>query len=150
MAFTLSTPAFEPDHRIDRDYTCDGVDSPPLLAWKDLPKDTRSLALIMDDPDAPSGLFTHWLVWNIPASEDGEPVQVGDLGVSGENDFHRVGYGGPCPPPKHGDHHYHFKLFALDVPSLDLAPGARRAELEKAIEGHVLDQTEVVGLYRRD
>lgn len=150
MPFTLTSPALEADQRINQDHTCDGSDRPPTLEWSGVPEGTRSLALIMDDPDAPNGTFTHWVVWNMPAIRDTEdPVQPAELGVAGKNDFHGVGYGGPCPPPNHDPHRYRLRLLALDVDGLELPPGADRRALEAAVQGHVVGEADLVGRYGR-
>ncbi len=149
QGFTLTSPDFGTDSPIPRKLTCDGANNSPALEWMHPPKGTQSFALIVDDPDAPDGTFTHWVLFDIPADAAGIPTG-GKIGTSGRNDFQQEGYGGPCPPPNHGDHRYFFKLFALDVESLDLDPGARKPEVENAMKGHILDQTELMGRYRRD
>ena len=151
-AFSISSPAFTEGGNIPAKFTCDaGQTNPsPALAWKDAPAGTKSFVLIMDDPDAPMpGGFTHWVLADIPASTKGLPegFQVGSVGVSANSGFRRPGYGGPCPPT--GAHHYHFKLSALDVDSIGVAQGASRADVEKAMAGHVLATTETVGLYQK-
>jgi len=143
----LISTAFAPGGRIPRRHTCEGEDVSPPLTWSGLPEDTRSLALIVDDPDAPVGTFTHWLAWGI------EPDRTG-LGEGerppreGRNDFGAPGYRGPCPPPGHGPHRYVFRLLALGA-QLDLAPGAGRRDLERALEGRVLGEAQLVGVYER-
>lgn len=150
MRFTLTSPALEAQGQIGRDFTCDGDDRPPLLEWSHAPPETRSFALIMEDLDAPGGRFTHWIIWDVHGPTDTlDPTDISRSGVSGRNDFQGVGYGGPCPPPRHGSHRYVFRLHALDVDSLRLAPGATRAALEKAMDGHVLATAELVGRYAR-
>jgi len=151
-AFSISSPAFTEGGNIPSKFTCDaGQTNPsPALAWKDAPAGTKSFVLIMDDPDAPMpGGFTHWVLADIPASTKGLPegFQVGSVGVSANSGFRRPGYGGPCPPT--GAHHYHFKLSALDVDSIGVAQGASRADVEKAMAGHVLATAETVGLYQK-
>jgi Raf kinase inhibitor-like YbhB/YbcL family protein len=151
-AFSLSSPAFANDANIPSKFTCDaGMQNPsPALAWTDAPAGTKSFALIMHDPDAPlAGGFTHWVLFDIPASTASLPeaFQPGSVGVSGNSGFRRAGYGGPCPPS--GVHHYHFTLSALDTASLGLQAGATKAEVEKAMQGHVLGTAELVGLYQR-
>jgi Raf kinase inhibitor-like YbhB/YbcL family protein len=151
-AFSISSPAFTEGGNIPSKFTCDaGQTNPsPALAWKDAPAGTKSFVLIMDDPDAPMpGGFTHWVLADIPASTKGLPegLQVGSLGVSANSGFRRPGYGGPCPPS--GAHHYHFKLSALDLDSIGIAQGASRADVEKAMAGHVLATAETVGLYQK-
>lgn len=149
----LSSPVFENGGVIPARYTCDGEDVSPPLEWKGLLEGTASLALIVFDPDAPGGKFTHWLIYGIPARvkalPEGVPSEgiVAGLGVQGRNDFGRVGRGGPCPP-RGPAHRYVFRLLALDA-DLDLPPGLTRGELEEAVEGHVLGVGELVGLYSR-
>jgi Raf kinase inhibitor-like YbhB/YbcL family protein len=145
--FTLRCDAFENGQPIPARHTCDGEDLSPQLSWTEPPEDTRSLALVVDDPDAPSGTFSHWLAWGIY-------VGAGGLGEGeaapreGRNDFGATGYRGPCPPPGHGVHHYSFRLAALDS-ELDLAAGAGKQELEQALAGRVLIVAELVGTYER-
>jgi Raf kinase inhibitor-like YbhB/YbcL family protein len=151
-AFSLTSPAFKEGGNIPAKYTCDaGRENPsPKLEWKDAPANTKSLVLIMHDPDAPMpGGFTHWVLFDIPPAtkELPEGFQPGSVGVSGNSGFRRAGYGGPCPPS--GAHHYHFILSALDVATLGLQPGATKADVEKAIQGHLIGTTELVGLYQR-
>src|SRR5215510_10455301 len=151
-AFSISSPAFNNDANIPSKFTCDaGMQNPsPALSWKDAPAGTKSFALIMHDPDAPlAGGFTHWVLFDIPASTTQLPegFQPGSVGVSGNMGMRRQGYMGPCPPT--GAHHYHFMLSALDVPALGLQAGATKADVEKAMEGHVVGKTELVGLYQR-
>jgi Raf kinase inhibitor-like YbhB/YbcL family protein len=151
-AFTLTSSAFQNDGNIPSKYTCDaGQTNPsPALAWADAPANTKSFALLMHDPDAPlAGGFTHWVLFDIPADTKqlAEGFQAGSVGVSGNSGFRRQGYGGPCPPS--GAHHYHFMLAALDVPTLGLQPGATKADVEKAMQGHVIGNAELVGVYQR-
>ncbi len=134
--------------------TCDGADQSPDLAWTQPPAGTKSLALILDDPDAPSGTFTHWLVFNIPPSAmqlpEGLDKHAPELtvGSQGRNDFGKVGYGGPCPPPGK-PHRYFFRLYALDT-VLNRKPGqTRRTDIDTAIQGHVLARGELMGRYGR-
>lgn len=149
---TLFSPAFSAGELIPAKYTCDGEDVSPALEWADPPEGTRSFALIVDDPDAPSGLFLHWLIWNIPGSEKGMADRVGDAdgsasgGLQGRNGFGKLGYGGPCPPG--GTHRYFFRLYALDT-ILDAPAGATRERVERAMQGHVLAEAELMGRYRR-
>jgi Raf kinase inhibitor-like YbhB/YbcL family protein len=153
MSFSLQTSAFSEGGTIPKKHTCDGGDVSPELTWTNAPAGTQSLALIADDPDAPAGTWTHWVAWNIPASDAKLPEAVPknetlpDGTRQGKNDFKRVGYGGPCPPPGK-PHRYFFKLYALGI-KLDLRAGASRSELEQAMKGHVLGQAEVMGKYGR-
>ena len=152
MAFQLTSPAFAEGDRIPKPYTCDGKDVSPPLAWTDVPADTRSFALICDDPDAPMGTWVHWVLFNLPSTLDGLPEGVpGDEaltggGVHGLNDFGRLGYGGPCPPG--GTHRYFFKLYALDA-ELQLKGGVSKAELLAAMEGRILADAQLMGTYQR-
>lgn len=151
-AFSISSPAFTDGGNIPAKFTCDaGPQNPsPALAWNDAPANAKSFALILHDPDAPlAGGFTHWVLFDIPATTTSLPeaFQPGSVGVSGNSGFRRPGYGGPCPPS--GVHHYHFRLAALDVPTLGLQAGATKADVEKAMEGHIVGTAEIVGLYQR-
>ncbi len=156
MTFTLTSPAFASGDRIPKQYTGEGADASPPLEWTDPPEGAGSLALICDDPDAPVGTWDHWLIWNIPADRrnlpEGIPTTetVADLGgaCQGNNSWPKIGYGGPMPPPGHGVHHYHFALYALDQ-TLELAPGADKQALLAAMEGHILAEAKLTGLYSR-
>lgn len=135
-------------------HTCEGADASPALKWEDAPAGAKSLALICDDPDAPGGSWVHWVIYGIDAgkTELPEGVEKSDTTAGmkqGVNDFGKPGYGGPCPPRGHGVHHYHFRLYALDV-ELNLAPRVSRRQLEAAMKGHVIATAELVGTYRRD
>jgi len=153
MSFTLKATAFPNGGVIPKKYTCDGADLSPALSWDDAPAGTQSLALIVDDPDAPMGTWTHWLIWNIPAKatllpEDTPKMNLLDNGArQGGNDFKRIGYGGPCPPPGK-PHRYFFKLYALDA-RLEVKAGAVRSELEPALQPHILEQAQWMGTYGR-
>jgi len=149
MAFQLSSPDIVPNGTIPAKFTCDGSNVSPPLRWKDLPSGTKSLALIVDDPDAPRGTWNHWILFNIPASatELPEAAQTLPAGtVQGNTSFGKTGYGGPCPPDR--EHRYFFKLYALDQ-DLPLSSGAKKADLETAMKGHVLGQAELMGRYDR-
>lgn len=135
--------AFEPNGTIPAKYTCDGENVSPPLRFEDVPEATESLALILDDPDAPRGTFTHWVVWNIEPVSNIEEDTI--PGVEGVNDFQKIGYGGPCPPS--GTHRYVFRVYALDK-QLELKAGAGRKDLETAMIGHILAEGELVGKYR--
>ena len=149
----LKTSAFQPQSNIPAQFTCEGQDQSPPLQWSDVPPGTQSLALIVDDPDAPSGTFTHWVLFNLPASVTELPQglppnqNLSSGGIQGTNDFGKIGYGGPCPPAG-SSHRYYFKLFALDT-KLELKPGVKKAELERAMEGHIIAHAEMIGKYRR-
>jgi Raf kinase inhibitor-like YbhB/YbcL family protein len=153
MAFALKTTAFPEGGNIPKQYTCDGPDVSPTLNWHDAPAGVQSFALIADDPDAPVGTWTHWVIWNIPASAAALPEGVPknetlpDGARQGRNDFKKIGYGGPCPPPGK-PHRYFFRLYALDSKP-DVKAGAGRNELERAMKGHILSQAELMGKYGR-
>jgi Raf kinase inhibitor-like YbhB/YbcL family protein len=144
----LNSDAFNDGQPIPAEYTCDGVDRPPPLKWHEPPAGTKSFALVSDDPDAPSGTFRHWGVIDIPvrARSIGGDQRVG---TEVTNDFGKLGYGGPCPPRGSGPHHYHFKLFALDVASLGLSSGAKVMDVENAARQHAIAEGEMVGSYER-
>jgi len=150
---TLTSPAFRSGGPIPQDYTADGRNVSPPLSWGDLPPGTKSLALIVEDPDAPRGTFAHWVAYDLPAESrelgEGVPAQatLANGTVQGTNDFGKAGYGGPSPPPGK-PHHYFFRLFALDRP-IDLPPGATREQLLVKKEGHVLGHGELMGTYGR-
>lgn len=146
----LTSPAFEAGGAIPSKYTGDGADVSPPLAWGRLPQNTAALALIVDDPDAPAGPFTHWTWWDVPPGTRGLPegANVPDLGgTQGENSLAGARYSGPCPPPG-ARHRYFFRLYALDEP-LALPEGADRHALHSAMDGHVLGQATLVGTYLR-
>ena len=153
MAFQLTSKAFSNGSPIPRKHTCDGEDVSPELTWIDPPQGTRSLALICDDPDAPVGTWVHWVLWGIGGEARslreglGKKVSLPEGFQEGMTDFGRPGYGGPCPPPGKA-HRYFFKLYALDtVPSLSAKTG--KSELLEAMRGHILEQTELMGTYKR-
>lgn len=145
---SLTSDAFQDGQPIPIQYTCDGSDKTPALNWGEPPPGAKSFALVIDDPDAPSGTFRHWGVFDIPASArsigGGQPA-----GTEVTNDFGKPGYGGPCPPKGHGPHHYHFKLFALDTDELRLSTGAKIAEVENAAKQHAIAEGELIGTYER-
>lgn len=153
MEFRLRSPVFQDNGRIPREYSCEGNDTSPPLQWSGTPAGTQSLALIVADFDAPSGPFTHWIIWAIPAQAQG--LQAGIEGeerlasgeIQGTNSFHRLGYGGPCPPAGR-PHHYVFTLYALKaVPKID--PGAETKAFQAAIRSNVIAAAELTGLYQR-
>jgi len=143
----LTSQAFTHSGMIPQEYTCDGADGSPPLTIRNVPAKSRSLALIVDDPDAPRGTWVHWVVWNIGPDTTETPANSVPRGaLQGTNDFGKQSYGGPCPPS--GTHRYFFKLYALDI-SLTLKAGATKVQLEEAMKGHILEKTELLGLYRR-
>ena len=149
----LQSPAFKNGERIPQRFTCDGADLSPPLAWSEAPPGTHSFALFCEDPDAPSGTFHHWAVYDIPVTSHALPEGVSKtdaIGLmrQGMNDFGQIGYGGACPPMGHGAHHYHFKLMALDVGHLDVR-GNRYRDIENAARSHALAETELVGVFSR-
>lgn len=152
MTLQVMSPAFADDQQIPAKYTCDGSNMSPPLKWTGIPADAGALALIVGDPDAPSGLFTHWLVYDLPVRTTELPEGVPALpmldgkGRQGVNDFGAVGYGGPCPP--NGSHRYVFTLYALDAP-LDLAPGADTRDVRNALDAHIVAEGSLTGRYIR-
>ncbi len=155
VEFRLVSPAFENNARIPSKYTCDGSDVSPPLEWQNPPAGVKSYALIMYDPDAPAGTFIHWVLYDIPASRNSLPEavprqeRIEGVGVQGVNDFGYTGYGGPCPPPGHGEHRYFFALHALSVETLGLSPGASADNVLEAMKGKVLGYAILVGRYSR-
>ncbi|MBI5630225.1 MAG: YbhB/YbcL family Raf kinase inhibitor-like protein [Elusimicrobia bacterium] len=159
MTMQMKSPAFAQNSKIPRKLTCDGEDLSPQLSWTGVPQAAKSLAIIMDDPDAPAGLWVHWVLYDLPASLPGLPEGLAKTealengakqglcwGVRDE-DFDRVGYHGPCPPPG-APHRYFFRLYALDK-ALGLSSKATKAQVERAMKGHVLAEAELVGIYQR-
>ncbi len=156
MTLTLTSPAFEDQGEIPERYTCDGKDISPELRWQGVPENAKSLVLIVDDPDAPDPAapkmtWIHWLLYNLPADSQGLPQAVKDSGLPagtlpGENSWHRTGYGGPCPPI--GRHRYFFKLYALDTVLPDLKT-PEKDELLRAMQGHIVAETRLMGTYQR-
>ncbi|MFQ6120420.1 MAG: YbhB/YbcL family Raf kinase inhibitor-like protein [Methanosarcinales archaeon] len=144
----LRSTVFEEGGTIPSKYTCEGLDVNPPLEIAGVPKNAKSIVLIVDDPDAPSKVWDHWVMWNIPPdTKKIEEDSVPEGAVQGVNDFKRREYGGPCPPPG-PPHRYMFKLYALDT-VLDLAPSSTKKDVEKAMSGNILAQTTLVGLYQR-
>ncbi len=149
----VTSPAFASGNAIPREYTCDGPDQSPELRWNEFPAGIVTFALVMDDPDAPAGDWVHWVVWNIPATSHGlaenssRQEQFADGTRQGRNDFGKVGYNGPCPPPGR-PHRYFFHVYAVAT-KLGLPAGASRAELDSALKGHILAEAEYMGTYRR-
>ena len=142
----VTSSAFQEGGNIPSKFTCDGSDTSPSLQVTGVPSEAKSLVLIADDPDAPGGLFTHWLVWNIPSQTNSIAEGSAPNGVQGANDFGKSGYRGPCPPT--GTHRYSFKIFALDR-ELELRSDAKRSQVNAAMKGHVIAQSELVGRYSR-
>jgi Raf kinase inhibitor-like YbhB/YbcL family protein len=142
----ITSAAFQEGGKIPSKFTCDGGDSSPPLHIAEIPSSAKSLALIVDDPDAPSGLFTHWIVWNISPQTNEIAEGSAPKGVQGTSDFGKSGYGGPCPPS--GTHRYYFKIFALDR-ELNLPSGTKRNQLDAAMKGHVVAQGDLMGRYSR-
>ena len=142
----IESSAFENGQPIPRRYTCDGEDVSPPLVVNDIPNGCKSLVLTVDDPDAPVGVFDHWIVWNLHPSTN-EIAEAQDLPHEGENGFGSVGYKGPCPP-RGTPHRYFFKLYALDT-QIDLENGSSKEQVEKKMRDHILDQCELMGTYQR-
>ncbi len=147
MALELTSSAFDQGGTIPQKYTCDGVDVSPPLTWSGVPNEAQSLALIADDPDAPRGTWVHWVLFNISPDQDGLSEGIQGVGTGGRNDFGKPDYGGPCPPSGPA-HRYFFKLYALDI-ELNLSLGATKADVEAAMQGHILAQGELMGKYGR-
>jgi Raf kinase inhibitor-like YbhB/YbcL family protein len=153
MTINITSVAFAEGQPIPSKYTCDGEDVSPSLKWDNAPAGTKSFALICDDPDAPSGTWVHWVIYDLPATTTELPEaiptkeEVLNGAKQGKNDFGRTGYGGPCPPPG-GAHRYYFKLYALDD-SLNLRAGAKKGDVEVAMKGHIVGEGKLMGSYRR-
>lgn len=143
----ITSSSFQEGGTIPAKYTCDGANASPPLHIAQVPAEAKSLALIVDDPDAPGGLFLHWLVWNFdPKTTDIAENSVPPPAVQGKNGFGKSGYGGPCPPS--GTHRYYFRVYALDQ-TLDLPAGASRGQLDERMKGHIVGQGELMGRYSR-
>ena len=153
MTLSISSPAFCDGEKIPTKYTCEGQDISPQLNWNGIPEEAKSLTLIVDDPDAPGGVFTHWIIFNIPPDSSGlseafpSTPRLPDGTLQGENDFGSIGYGGPCPPSGR-PHRYQFTLYALDG-TLDLKEGASKKQVIDAMQGHILAQGRLTGTYQR-
>jgi len=153
MALSISSPAFGEGDKIPSEYTCEGQGISPQLDWDGIPEEAKSLALIVDDPDAPDGTFTHWVIFNIPPDNNGLsealPLtpKLSDGSVQGDNDFGKIGYDGPCPPPGK-PHRYLFSLYALSK-QLDLVAGSSKYQVLDSIKGHILAQGQLSGIYQR-
>lgn len=152
MSFQLISPEFQEGQPIPRKFSCDGQDASPQLNWKDAPAGTSNFALIVHDPDVPSGDWVYWVLYNIPAESnkltEGVPAEkeLADGTLQGRNSWHQVRYGGPCPPG--GTHRYIFTLYALDI-KLKLEAGAERREVVHAMQGHILAESKLMGTYSR-
>jgi Raf kinase inhibitor-like YbhB/YbcL family protein len=153
-SFSLTSAAFKNGGKIPRKYTCDGEDTSPPLSWSGAPNGTESYAFTLEDPDAPGGIFTHWVLYDLPATAIGLSEGAGKKENSkegskqGVNDFGRIGYGGPCPPG--GTHRYIFRLYALNISDLNLKGNVTRKEVLKIVKNHVLSETRLTGIYERE
>lgn len=151
-AIKLTSPVFPEGGMIPKQYTCDGANISPPLAWSGVPESTKTLALVCDDPDAPGKTWVHWVLYDLPASSKELPEKVlpqqklTSGGTQGTNDFRKTGYSGPCPPS--GTHRYFFRLYAVDTET-QLKPDATKEELLEAIEGHIVGQGQLIGKYKR-
>ena len=150
MALQLFSTAFADGGWIPELHSCLGANLSPSLEWKGEPSGTRSFALVVEDPDAPAGIWCHWLLYDVAADVHHLPqgTKEGAIGTGGKNDFGKLGYGGPCPP-KGGPHRYYFRLYALDVHTLGLPAGVKRAELLEAIKGHAVAEAQYMGRFQR-
>lgn len=155
MSFSIASSAFKQGMPIPKEYSCEGKNTSPDLSWNGAPASTKSFVLICDDPDAPHGTWTHWIVYDIPSAttsfaRDMKKGAELEHGIKqGSQSSGVVGYQGPCPPPGHGTHHYHFTLYAMDCPTLGIAGGADRKHVEEAMGKHIIAQTECMGTYER-
>ena len=150
MVFQLTSPAFRTGERIPTKYTCDGENISPALTWEAFPQDTVTLALIVDDPDAPNGTFTHWVLFNLLPDEYSLPMgfsEKSENAEQGRNSYQHARYDGPCPPAN-ATHSYHFRLFALDT-RLNVLAGATRSTVFTEMQGHILAETDLIGTYAR-
>lgn len=149
ISMQIKSAAFRNNERIPIKFTCDGNNISPQISILDVPENAKSLALIMDDPDAPIGTWVHWTIWNID-SKTQEILEGGKIGMEGMTGFGKAGYGGPCPPPSADGrpHRYFFKLYALDA-ALNLPVSSKKEDLERAMEKHILSQSQIIGLYSR-
>lgn len=148
MNFMLSSTAFAEGQAIPVKYTCDGANASPPLRWDGAPQ-AQSFVLIVDDPDAPGGTFTHWVLYDIPGQQRELPESSPGVGAAALNDFSQASYGGPCPPRGNGAHRYFFTLYAVDIPSLKIPANQPRQAVERAMQGHVLGQAKLMGRYER-
>jgi Raf kinase inhibitor-like YbhB/YbcL family protein len=155
MSFSISSPDFREGDSIPQRFTCDGEDLSPQLFWDNAPEGTKSFVLTVEDPDAPMGTFTHWVVYDVPSTTQelkrgaGSGKSVLNGMKQGRTDFGHSHYGGPCPPKSYGKHRYYFILRALDVPAIGIPPEAKKNIVDKAMKGHVLAETRLMGTYER-
>jgi Raf kinase inhibitor-like YbhB/YbcL family protein len=149
QGFTLQCPAFGPTTFLPTRHTCDGQNVSPELRWTYAPSGVASYAIIMEDIDARDGIFTHWVLFDLPGDLDGVPADVQGVGVPGRNDYQHHKYAGPCPPPNRGQHRYVFRLFALSTPTLALPSGAERSRVERAITENLLAETTLTARFER-
>jgi len=153
MGFTITSTDFKDGEKIPKVFSCDGDDLSPELKWTGAPEGTLSFVLMVEDPDAPVGTFTHWIVYDLPATLNELPRGIGnemaEVIKEGVSDFGFTGYGGPCPPKGHGTHRYNFILRAVDLPTLGLPASAKRSEVKSAIKDHVLGEARLTGTYQR-
>jgi Raf kinase inhibitor-like YbhB/YbcL family protein len=151
--FSLTSSGFQNEAAIPAQFTCSGAGQSPPLSWGEPPQGTRSFALVVEDPDAPSGTFRHWAAYDIPANlrslDAGAGDSPGNAFAQALNDFGKPGYGAPCPPPGHGRHHYVFRLFALDVAKLGVPANASAADVEKEANQHAIGRAQLTGVYER-
>jgi Raf kinase inhibitor-like YbhB/YbcL family protein len=151
--FHLMSSAFQDGQPVPAEYTCDGANQSPPLSWGEPPQGTKSFALVLDDPDAPSGTFSHWGAFDIPANlrslDAGVGNSAGATFAQAVNGMGKIGYSGPCPPKGHGPHHYRFKLYALDIDKLGGAANPRVEDVERAAKKHLLGQAQLTGTYER-
>ena len=154
MSLLVTSSAFSEGRPIPVRFTCDGDDVSPALEWSNVPEGTRSIALVVDDPDAPGGTWSHWVLYGLPpdtaALDEAVPANESSAagGGQGKNDFGKLGYGGPCPPEGHGPHRYYFKVYALDAEP-EVGGGPERADMLEAIDGHILAEGQIMGTYER-
>lgn len=155
MSFLINSADFKDGETIPRKISCDGDDLSPELSWSAPPAGTKSFAMLVEDPDAPSGTFIHWIIYDIPADWNGlrrgmTSKDGAEQGIKqGVTDFGNTGWGGPCPPRGHGKHRYIFTLKALDISTLGLPNGVKKSAFDKALKGHMLGETKITGVYER-
>ena len=148
MPLQVSSSAFSEGDPIPKKYTCDGENISPPLEWSGQPRETKSVAIICDDPDAPSGNFTHWVLYDVAGDTQKLPEGASGAGKEGQNSFNQIGFGGPCPPAKDGPHRYVFRVYALDIDSLGRS-GMSQQDVEGAMRGHVLAKGQLMARYQR-